>query len=59
MSKSYKNSIDKNRKQITQYDDEDDYQKTNFKERRLKRRLVNALHSKNIEELIHLEEDYE
>lgn len=60
MSKSFKNSNKQNNKHFS-YDEEEDYynSKTNFKERRQKRRLTNLIRSKNIDQLIELEEDYE
>lgn len=59
MSKSYKNSNKHSNNHLT-YEDDDDYNSTtNYKERRQKRRLANLIRSKNIDELIELEEDYE
>ena len=60
MSKSFKNLYKQNNRNFSYDDEEDDYNsKSNFKERRQKRRLTNAIRRKNIDELIELEEDYE
>jgi hypothetical protein len=59
MSKSFRKTADKKGRHEYSYDDEEDMftSKSSYKERRQKRRLNNAIRSKNIETLMELDDE--